>query len=102
MCLNGYRVSIFVVFMTLMTGCSYHQDRANAEVIRQFKRALEYGYYEGQKDALTGSIRISLDDSGDTQRWVWIISPWDDGTPVEPETESFPAEKNTLRWGNNW
>ena len=37
-------------------------------------KAIEYGYYEGQKDALTGDIRIKLNEDS---IWVWTKSPWD-------------------------
>ncbi|MBD3262172.1 MAG: hypothetical protein GF334_10990 [Candidatus Altiarchaeales archaeon] len=34
---------------------------------------VERAYFEGQKDALQGDIRIDSTDSG----WAWTESPWD-------------------------
>lgn len=43
-------------------------------VLEQTK-SLEKAYFEGQKDALEGDIRIARDS---TSKWVWVRSPWDD------------------------
>ncbi len=40
---------------------------------------MEYAYFEGQKDALNGDIRIGMNN---VKGWVWTKSPWDDTTPV--------------------
>jgi hypothetical protein len=37
----------------------------------------EYGFFEGQKDALKGDIRIEQRCS----TWTWIKSPWDSAQP---------------------
>ena len=36
---------------------------------------LEQAYFEGQKDALEGDVRIKQTEEG----WVWTKSPWDEG-----------------------
>ena len=36
---------------------------------------LEQAYFEGQKDALEGDVRIKQTEEG----WEWIKSPWDEG-----------------------
>ncbi len=36
--------------------------------------AMEYAYFEGQKDALTDDVRIEERNG----KWVWKKSPWDD------------------------
>lgn len=38
-------------------------------------KLMEYAYFEGQKDALNGDIRIELKDSS----YIWMKSPWDNG-----------------------
>lgn len=43
------------------------------EIIRQ---KMEIAYFEGQKDAINGDIRI--EKNTDTS-WIWIESPWDSG-----------------------
>lgn len=42
---------------------------------RALTEKAEYGYFQGQKDALTGDVRIQK--VGDSC-WVWTKSPWDD------------------------
>ena len=38
---------------------------------------MEYAYFEGQKDALAGDMRIKKVKYG----YMWIKSPWDNSTP---------------------
>ena len=42
------------------------------------QKACEYAYFEGQKDALSGDVRIKFDNESD--KWIWIKSPWNGGT----------------------
>lgn len=35
----------------------------------------EYGYFEGQKDAINGDIRIEMIKDS---TYIWVKSPWDD------------------------
>lgn len=44
-------------------------------------KKLEEGYFEGQKDALTGDIRIVQVRSEDSTvvKWAWSKSPWESG-----------------------
>ena len=41
----------------------------------------ETAYFEGQKDAINGDIRIVQvkDTIKDTVKWVWTKTPWDNG-----------------------
>ncbi len=39
------------------------------------RAALENAYFEGQKDAIEGDVRIMRRDTG----YEWIKSPWEDG-----------------------
>lgn len=41
------------------------------------QKDLERGYFEGQKDALNGDIRIKLNKDS---VYVWKKSPWNNGT----------------------
>ena len=47
------------------------------------KAIMEESYYEGQRDAINGDIRIIQvkDTLNNSLKWVWLKSPWDDGTP---------------------
>lgn len=56
----------------ILCGCNY-----DVVDIDKVKTALERAYFEGQKDALNGDVRIMKNfDSC----WVWAKSCWDDGT----------------------
>lgn len=37
-------------------------------------KAIEYGYYLGQKDAINGDIKIELHEND--EEWDWVASPW--------------------------
>lgn len=62
---------------------------------------MEYAYFEGQKDAIEGDVRIKRTPGGD---YIWIKNPWDDSdTPpgdnfyseyVELIYEGYNREKN--------
>lgn len=52
-------------------------DQGDEEIVT---KALEEAYFEGQRDALTGDVRISKTNDG---CWVWTKSCWDSGrTPI--------------------
>lgn len=40
--------------------------------------AMEKAYFEGQKDAIEGDVRIEY--IKELKKWHWTKSPWDDGT----------------------
>lgn len=46
------------------------------ELEKIIQEKMEWAYYEGQKDAIQGRIRI--EKNTDTS-WIWIESPWDGG-----------------------
>jgi hypothetical protein len=58
-------IIIFIIIFFTIIGLS----------ILQTKKALEYGYFNGQQDAINGDIRIKQIDS---TCYIWIKSPWDD------------------------
>jgi len=65
-------------------------DSLKKEIYREMERA----YFEGQKDAINGDIRIAKTDSC----YVWIKSPWDGGkqpTFVLPCGDSTSKKKLT-------
>lgn len=41
-----------------------------------FKYAVEFAYYEGQRDAINGDVRIEKNTYGE---YHWIKTPWDGG-----------------------
>lgn len=44
--------------------------------ISMVQESMEKAYFEGQRDALIGDIRIEQNGNG---CWYWIKSPWDQG-----------------------
>ena len=54
------------------------QDDRHYGIKSAITNVAERAYYEGQVDALKGDIRVQKVDS----TYVWIKSPWDDGTKV--------------------
>ena len=52
-------------------------DEINTQISDVVKEKMEYAYYEGQKDALEGDIRIEKLSTGE---WVPIKSVWNVNT----------------------
>ena len=54
--------------------------KSDLDITNELYSLAEQGYYEGQKDALNGDIRIVMvkDTVKDSVKWVWSKSPWDD------------------------
>lgn len=63
------RIAVFVVL--LLSGCESYSDR-----LRPYERA----YFEGQRDALSGDVRIKYDN--DSKCWRWTKTCWDNGQPT--------------------
>ena len=62
----------FLITLTIMlTSCDFVIVKE-----KQLQEACEEAYFEGQKDALNGDVRIKLDKDSCYQ---WIKSPWDSG-----------------------
>ena len=54
-------------------------------------KAQEYGYFEGQKDAIEGDIRIrKIEDS----TYIWSKSPWDDSKKQPLYNPQISIESN--------
>lgn len=89
---------IFVWFITIFISCTHTLVRTETSIdevmispvdghfanqtisLHTFIRyERELAYFEGQKDALTESIRIEKLE-GCEDGWRWIQSPWDDGS----------------------
>lgn len=63
---------IYLAFIVL--GFSSCENYPTIILKNDLTKAMEYGYFEGQKDAITGDIRIEvLKDS----TYIWKKSPWD-------------------------
>lgn len=70
-------ICLLLVVVTLsvsVTFCSYNYDVIDIDKV---KSGFEEAYFEGQKDALEGDIRIRKNSDG---CWIWTKSCWDSGT----------------------
>ena len=66
-------ISFYALLCTvILCGCNY-----NIVDTDKVKTAFEEAYFEGQKDALNGDVRIRK--NGDSC-WIWTKSCWDSGT----------------------
>lgn len=67
-------VVVMVVVMVFITPSSDYCIVSMSTI----DEACEYSYFEGQRDALEGDIRIKLNHDS---CWIWTKSPWDSGKP---------------------
>lgn len=80
---------LFLFILFLFCGCKNNDNPFSkygerGEILRGL---LEMAYFEGQKDAIEGDIRIKLMEDS---IYVWSKSPWEDGTkPVYIPTQKF-------------
>jgi hypothetical protein len=75
-------VVIWSVLFVYAHDLKIEQDyRKRLEISKSIYSIAEEGYYEGQKDALEGDIRILLvqDTTCNTTKWIWLKSPWNNG-----------------------
>lgn len=63
--------SLFIIF----TSCNY-ATVDKKELTQKVQEACERAYFEGQRDALDGDIRIKM---GKDSSYIWIKSPWNNG-----------------------
>ncbi|MCK9417727.1 hypothetical protein M0Q97_13875 [Candidatus Dojkabacteria bacterium] len=74
-----------LLFVMLFTSCYVQTEK---ELEKELYKLCEQAYFEGQRDALEGDVRIKKDDNG---CWIWTKSPWNTGK--QPEFDpSFNCE----------
>jgi len=73
--------SLLIIGVIAGTYNIFYQKNDQAEKEYQIKiaiqKALESAYFEGQRDAINGDVRIKLNEDS---VYVWTKSPWNDGT----------------------
>lgn len=76
------KIVIILVLCLFWTGCdSYIGSRDRT--INEASRLVELAYFEGQRDALEGDIRIKYDEQ--FKCWRWIKTPWNNGSPAKTD-----------------
>lgn len=74
-------VVICLLFVMLFTSCYVNTKK-------ELYNVCEQAYFEGQRDALEGDVRIKRNENG---CWIWTKSPWNTGR--QPEFDpSFNCE----------
>ena len=57
----------------------YAIEQMDKEVQNKAKIAMEYAYFQGQKDALEGKLNIEYDSLHEDYFWVRNANPWENG-----------------------
>ena len=65
------KLYFLITLAIMLTSCDYGIVKE-----KQLQEACEEAYFEGQKDALNGDVRIKLDKDS---CYYWIKSPWNSG-----------------------
>lgn len=76
--------ALYILLATVFfTSCGYSVVENN-----DVYKLTEQAYFEGQKDALNGDVRIKRNQDS---CWIWVKSPWDSN--IEPKfNPSFECE----------
>jgi hypothetical protein len=81
----SFKITI-VLFSMFLFSCE------NIEFVDKMKREVEKAYFEGQKDAINGDIRI---EKNEDSVYVWTKSPWDDNCkPIFVPTKEDSKNSN--------
>lgn len=65
-------------------------DRSK-EIKTAAQKGMERAYFEGQRDAIEGDVRINRDETNKCYRWS--KSPWDDRTAPLTDVSGIPDKK---------
>lgn len=83
---------LFIVFISCSTENKKELSTIEDTLTNAIKMGMEYAYFEGQKDALEGDVRIKKVNGN----WEWSKSPWDD-TLTNPKYRPV-KESNTYKY----
>ena len=64
-----------LLLVAVLSSCNYTMVDKK-EVMQKAQEACERAYFEGQRDALDGDVRIKM---GKDSAFIWVKSPWDNG-----------------------
>lgn len=85
---------VLIIGIMLTTSCDFILvKKQTVEDVVQFSR--EWGYYDGQVDAINGDIRVIRCDGDST--YVWKKSPWNSGkSPIYNPLATIDENLNYL------
>ena len=68
---------LFLLFIYSQLGTSEIETKESIEEVKISDYSYEKGYYDGQKAALEGDIRlIQVTDTLNVTKWVWVYGPY--------------------------
>ena len=95
-----------LLLVTMLSSCGRNKRRVGraSDTIRQelIAASIEFGYFQGQKDILDG---IEASVGKQNGEWIWLSSPYSDGTPVveaNPFFNESPKKVVTSVVKANW
>jgi len=78
-------IFVFIGLLLFLGSClSFSQERKLDQIEKLLYEAVESSYFDGQRAALEGDIRIQKVPYEDDSCWVWLKSPWPDSLNREP------------------
>lgn len=94
------KINLFIITVAILSAILISMTSCNMAIIDvdktndNIREGAEKAYFEGQKDAITGDVRIQLNcDSV----YVWTRSCWNDGSkPIFNPTRL--DTKNNVKW----
>jgi len=97
---------VFVTLIVLLLMWGHHEAKSNEAkrekvLYNSLRLAQEWAYFMGQKEAITGDVRIKYNES--TKNYSWTKSCWDEGlTPIFDPSKSenmnyFATKENLLK-----
>jgi hypothetical protein len=73
--LTSVIVATNLLLVTVLSSCNYILVDEK-ELMQTAQEISEKAYFEGQRDALDGDIRIKM---GKDSAFIWVKSPWNNG-----------------------
>jgi len=90
----------FIVLSLCVLGLVYsnkqekkEKQEAAVELYEYLIQKMEYGYFEGQIDAMEGNIRIERHILNGDTIYVWLSSPWDPDSTGHVRQPTYNPEK---------
>ena len=80
---------LFIAVIFIVFAVYKNEETRKQELVDGMTKMCEVAYFEGQKDAISGDIRIELKNG----EYEWIKSPWDNDTKESGWAKHFSEVK---------
>jgi hypothetical protein len=74
--LGGFMKTLLFLALLAFLGCGDYQVMDATKYKKSTRWLMEYAYFEGQRDFLSGDVRIVIYNG----KYIWKNSPWDGGS----------------------